>query len=57
MSLKVLELLFPPLQTSNRALSTTKAHGTNTVNNINGATADDIRAEISETGNGKAAVN
>jgi len=57
MSLKVLELPFPSLQTSNRALSTTKAHGTNTINNINGATAGDIRVEISETGNCKAAAN
>lgn len=43
----------PFLQTSNRALSTTKAHGTNTINNINGATAGDIRAGICETGNCK----
>lgn len=48
-------LLF--LQTSDRALSTTRAHGTNTINNSNGATAGDIRAEISEAGNGKAAAN
>lgn len=48
-------LPFP--QTSDGALSTPKAHGTNTINNSNGATAGDIRAEISEAGNGKAAAN
>lgn len=56
MSLEVLELLLPPSD-QHRALSTTKAHGTNTINNINGATAGDIRVEISKTGNCKAAAN
>lgn len=41
--------VLPFLANQQRALSTTKAQGTNTINNINGATAGDSREEICET--------
>lgn len=49
--------VLPFLANQQRALSTTKAQGTNTINNVNGATAGDSREEICETGNCKEAEN
>lgn len=40
--------VLPFLANQQRALSTTKAQGTNTINNVNGATAGDSREEICE---------